>query len=643
MTQNNLILNRLIIVTDENKCAYDETFHRGVNIIRGVNSSGKSTILRFIFFVLGGTYQDFVPEALRCSHVVAEIETNGKVLTLKRYLEKTDDGTRCKREIPMYIYFGSIEQYKADDRRRNDKWQRYPYKTTSETHSFSQVLFRYLGLPDFKADSNITMHQILRLIYLDQESPLSSLFFFDQWDRELTRETVARLLMGLYNGKLGDAKREKEMVEKDIEVLERKKKVAAELLEDPQTMSTDFLHQMIENITEEVQQITDRVMALRSNNLKPETCNLKLTPEYQRLQESIARQRRECGQQESRLLQLKAEIDDSVFFINALRRKREALNHSNDTRDFFDNLKLDLCPVCLSELKAVEPGHCPVCNAPVEGDKGKTQAARIMLEYDFQIQESEALLKLNQEEYDELKEKHRTLRRQVTAAQRSYDNAVRNVRSSREEEIDGLLQEKGFKEASASHYRDLLEYAERYERISRQLSEKNLQKERLANYIAATEAHIEIAQQGIDEVISQNGLFLLKNDEDRQTEFMQASDFKVNYKQNVTYISNQRIKLSASSAFYLKMAARFALFFASLQQDSMLYPRFMFSDNMEDKGMEEERAKNFQRMIVKRLQEIGNNDYQLIFATSNIADELDTKEYTVGEYYTPTNKSLKNV
>ena len=319
------------------------------------------------------------------------------------------------------------------------------------------------------------------------------------------------------------------------------------------------------------------------------------------------------------------------------------MNHSNDTRDFFDMLKLDLCPVCLSELKEVEPGHCPVCNAPMDGSKGKTQAARILLELDFQIRESESLLKLNQNEYEELKEKLRAQKRQVTAAQKQYDNAVRNVRSSREEEIDGLLQEKGFKEASASHYRDLLEYAERYERLSKELSDAKLRLERLTIFIKASENHIEVAQIGINEAISANGLFLLKNDEDRQLEFMQASDFKVNYKQNVAYISNQRIKLSASSAFYLKMAARFALFFASLQVDSMLYPRFMFSDNMEDKGMEEERAKNFQRTIVKRLEEVGNPNYQLIFATSNIAEELDTQEYTIGEFYTQENKSLKNV
>ena len=52
------------------------------------------------------------------------------------------------------------------------------------------------------------------------------------------------------------------------------------------------------------------------------------------------------------------------------------------------------------------------------------------------------------------------------------------------------------------------------------------------------------------------------------------------------------------------MAARFALLFASLQVPSMMYPRLMFSDNMEDKGMEEARAKNFQRMIVDRLNQI---------------------------------------
>lgn len=54
MTHNNLFLNRLVIYTEDMAVAYDEKYHRGVNIIRGDNSSGKSTITHFIFFVLGG-------------------------------------------------------------------------------------------------------------------------------------------------------------------------------------------------------------------------------------------------------------------------------------------------------------------------------------------------------------------------------------------------------------------------------------------------------------------------------------------------------------------------------------------------------------------------------------------------------------
>lgn len=568
---------------------------------------------------------------------------------------------------------------KADQRPRCEKWHKYGYRSSSETRSFSNVLFQLMGLPEFKADSNITMHQILRLIYLDQESPLSSLFFFDQWDKELTRETVARLLMGLYDEELSQAKLEKEQVEKDIEFVIRKKKVAAELLEDPKTMSSQYLKGVIRGIEEEAVRISERVKELRElapdeeigyakplyvrelilpakneTNLPAETQNnlpvkarkekeTKVSFEFQRCQEEISSLRKEAGRIETKVNQLKAEIDDSAYFIEALRKKREAVAHSIATRDYFDALDLNLCPVCLSELSPKESGHCPVCNAPVESSKGENQALRIQLELDHQIAESEALLKENKTELDNLKDKLRTKKRQLVAAQRQFDDAVRNVRSTKDEEIDHLLETKGYKDAEANQYRTMLEYAERYERFSKELSDLQLHLDRLTNYIKAEENRIEREQRDIDQSISENGVFMLNNDQERQQEFMHANDFKVNYKQNLAYISNQRIKLSASSAFYLKMAARFALLFASLQVDSMLYPRLLFSDNMEDKGMEEERAKNFQRMIVKRLQELGNENYQLIFATSNIADELNTPDYTIGEEYSQNNKSLKNV
>ena len=235
MMPNSLFLRRLVIVADEYKYAYDETFHRGVNIIRGQNSSGKSTIIRFIFFALGGCYGDFVPEALRCKSVVAEVEVNGTILTLRRDMEKNDDG-RVNKYAPMYIYDGSIEEYKSD--KRGVRWQKFGYKTTNERRSFSNVLFETMGLPEFKADSNITMHQILRLIYLDQESPLSSLFFFETFDKEIIRETVAELLMGLYDEQLSNAKLQQIAVSRRIDEVNQAIKNTQDFLSDPRKQSS---------------------------------------------------------------------------------------------------------------------------------------------------------------------------------------------------------------------------------------------------------------------------------------------------------------------------------------------------------------------------------------------------------------------
>lgn len=641
--QNNLFLRRLMVFTEEGKIAYDETFHQGVNIIRGHNSSGKSTIIRFIFFVLGGCYSDFTPEALKCRNVVAEVEINGRILVLKRVLEKAADRMRVDRYAPMYIHFGPIEEVISS--KNQDSWQKFGYKTSAERRSFSNVLFELMGLPEFKADSNITMHQILRLIYLDQESPLSSIFLFETFDKELTREVVSNLLMGLYNEELSRAKLDKEALEKQMEELIHSKKAIEEFLSDYDTPSTLFLREKIENLNNEIVEITKNVKRLReSDTLNSETRKLKQKLEYQRLQEDITRQRKMCDKLETEVLSLKNDIQDTTFFIDTLKHKRNAIEHSINTRDYFDLHHLDFCPECLTRLdSSVEEGHCPLCKSPIDNSRGKSQAARIRLELEFQICQAESVQRSNVNELEEKKTQLRSLKHQLNSLQKQYDSAVSNVRSTQEEQIDELIQTKGYKEGEISQFNTLLEYADKYERLIERYNELNEHHSEVTRYIRTEERRIEREQEKINHAISENGLFLLNNDDIRQDEFVNASDFKVDYKQNQAYISNQRYKLSASSAFYLKMAARFALFFASLQEDSMLYPRFMFSDNMEDKGMEEERAKNFQRTIVKRLEEVGNPNYQLIFATSNIAEELDTKEFTIGEFYTQDNKSLKNV
>lgn len=636
--QNNLFLNRLIIVTDEGKIAYDEKFHRGVNIIHGQNSSGKSTIVRFIFFALGGSYGDFVPEALRCQYVTAEVEINGKVYTLKRYLEKTDNGGGVKKNAPIYIYFGSMEECEED--KRPEKWKCYGYNMSANKRSFSNVLFELMGLPEMKADSNITMHQILRLIYLDQESPLSSLFFFEQFDQTFTRETVAELLMGLYDEKLSDDKLDKIKLEDKIAELKQSIKITRQFLDDPVKQSPGFLLAQIDQLKKEMDDISEEVRKLREGETQREVQKL----EYERMQGQVAELREQYQQVNDDIERLKADIRDSNYFIHALQKKIEAVDRSIATREYFDKLHLEYCPECLTKIEDnVEEGRCRLCKSPIDNSKGKSQAMRIKLELQFQIRESQKLLECDNEQLKERTAQSVILSRDLKAAQEKYDYAVRNVRSSQDERIDELIQTKGYKEGEIAQFNTLLESAEKYERLVNDLNKAEAEHERLSREIAAKESRIRKQRMIIEQAITSNGVYLLQHDQDRQAEFRFATDFKMDFGQNIVYLSDRHIKLSASSSFYLKMAARFALFLSSVQESSMMYPRLIFSDNMEDKGMEEDRSRNFQKILVNRLTELGNPDYQVIFATSNIAQELNTTNYTVGEYYTRENKSLKNV
>lgn len=636
--QNNLFLNRLIIVTDEGKIAYDEKFHRGVNIIHGQNSSGKSTIVRFIFFALGGSYGDFVPEALRCQYVTAEVEINGKVYTLKRYLEKTDNGGGVKKNAPIYIYFGSMEECEED--KRPEKWKCYGYNMSANKRSFSNVLFELMGLPEMKADSNITMHQILRLIYLDQESPLSSLFFFEQFDQTFTRETVAELLMGLYDEKLSDDKLDKIKLEDKIAELKQSIKITRQFLDDPVKQSPGFLLAQIDQLKKEMDGISEEVRKLREGETQREVQKL----EYERMQGQVAELREQYQQVNDDIERLKADIRDSNYFIHALQKKIEAVDRSIATREYFDKLHLEYCPECLTKIEDnVEEGRCRLCKSPIDNSKGKSQAMRIKLELQFQIRESQKLLECDNEQLKERTAQSAILSRDLKAAQEKYDYAVRNVRSSQDERIDELIQTKGYKEGEIAQFNTLLESAEKYERLVNDLNKAEAEHERLSREIAAKESRIRKQRMIIEQAITSNGVYLLQHDQDRQAEFRFATDFKMDFGQNIVYLSDRHIKLSASSSFYLKMAARFALFLSSVQESSMMYPRLIFSDNMEDKGMEEDRSRNFQKILVNRLTELGNPDYQVIFATSNIAQELNTIDYTVGEYYTRENKSLKNV
>lgn len=589
---NNLFVNRLRVLTQDGQVAYDERFHHGVNIIRGDNSSGKSTITHLLFYGLGGEYTRFVEQARRCSRVLVEVSTGNATVTLERPLDKDTEG-RVKPRQAMTLHWGDMD----DTLGGRCRSQRMGYATTQEREGFSSVLFRLMGIPQVQADSRITMHQLLRLIYVDQETRIAD-------TKAALRTAHATLPAEAHSckrvkGLIQDKKDEMEQLEHDISRLRAGEQV--------ESQSKPLIQQQ-----------------------KAEVAGLAL----------------KCNQLEEEADLLEHEVADTQFFLDALRCKREALEQSASARRVLGRLRLDYCPECLSPLPDDVPeGTCRLCKSPMEEEAGLTQARRLAEEISLQIAESEADIKDEKEKLSQVKAELRTLRRKHKTAQQALDRLLGMARSTQAGALEDLCYKMGCAQGELTQYYSLLEQAEYYERLAGRMADMQ---DDYTHTREVIEAHMKGQEKRRDEVrhcMQRHAVELLHRDRASQQEFVHAhaEDFHVNFSDNRVFLGQPADRLSASSAFLLKLVARFSLFLASLDITRMRYPRFILADDMEDKGMETVRAQRFQQTLISRLSQYPEDSFQVIYTTSCITPQLDQSALVVGEHYRAGHKSLRNV
>ncbi len=636
---NNLFLNRLVIFTKKGETAYDEKFHKGVNIIRGENSSGKSTISHFIFYVLGGAFNDWVKEARECSKVYAEVELNGAIITLKRNITFNIDGKGNTKQS-INFYWGDYEEAITT----NDSWQKFNYDTTDSKKSFSNVLFENLDLPIVKGENNITFHQILRLLYVDQDSPTNSLYLYEQFDTTLTRETVSDLLLGVYNQDLYDKQQRLEIAKKEFDEVKSEIKVIKRFISNPADLVPININTRISNKEVELVGIDNLIFQIKEKN-KRVNYTQKSKLEFEKLNLESLEQRKSVQQIAITIRNFELEVEDTKYFILALEHKLTAIKKSIVTREFLGNsFTLENCPECLSPLEVIEHANqCKLCKKEIDDSIGITQARKIEQEISFQIKESLKLNSSKEKQLIALKAKNELEKSKLHQIQIKVNQALNDVKSFRDEKVDTLYIDRGYIEGELMQLRNLLENAEIFQSLK--LKQDNLESEiGVLNYeVKNLKNTQENLKKSINNEIEKVGVYLLNNDLRRQNEFFQAKEFHIDYRNNIAFISDKEAKYSASSSFYLKISARFAIFLASLNISGMRYPRFILCDNMEDKGIEMLRAQNFQQLLVKYLKPFKENTYQVIYTTSFIPEELNNEKYCVGEFYTEESPSLKNV
>jgi len=624
-----LFLNRLIVVAHNNSIAYDEKFHKGVNIIRGKNSSGKSTIANFIFYVLGGDYSSWTTEALKCKDVIAEVKINGATITIKRHVSK--GGLQ-----PMSIFWNNYEESKKD----SVNWQTYPYKQTANTASFTNVIFNALAFPEVKSetDSNITMHQILRLLYIDQDTPTQSLFRFERFDLPLTRQAISEVLLGVYDDSLYNQRLSYRNAQKENE--EKKKQFEGINRVFGQTGNATNIagvQKEIELAKNELLTIDKSIIELREQLIVKTTKKTALNSEN--IQSELIPLKNKIRELKNEMNQYEVEIFDSKQFISTLEKRLNDLNYSLLTRKILGELPLTHCPQCLSPLdNHVEEGHCFLCKQPLAEEAERANAKRLLQEMELQVKESKSLLEDKDRKYVDFSGELPVLTEKARVLQKQLDTSIEASQTTRDARIDDLLIAKGGVEKKIEFLTQQIKAVEMLELLKKELAELASLIERLRLEILQKEEMQKRKFQKALLKIREYTLFILKNDLDRQEEFRTGRIVEVNFHKD-TYSLDEGNSFSASSKIYFKNAVLFSIFFSSLELKFFRYPRFILCDNMEDKGMEKERTQNFQTLITS-MSDRFEEEHQIIFTTSMIADELNNTPYCVGSEYDRNHKTL---
>lgn len=624
-----LRLNRLRVMR-EGKAAYDQLFHDGVNIIRGKNGSGKSTISDFIFFVLGGEFEDWKETASLCDEVQAEIETSKGKIALKR-------STRSKTS-PVQVFFGSWE--KAKDYAL-DGWQSFPLKRQASNESFTQVLFRSLDIPEAKSDgaSNITIHQLLRLCYADQRTPPGRLFRFESFDTQNIREAVGDLVCGISGYEIYEANLKLRDLDKGFaQVSSRLSGLLKALPPDDALRNSMSINSAINELTTERKEL-EREIDEVDNNVKSNESKDYLK-ERRVSQDKVIKQREKIQEIESTIKRVEYELIEIEEYQSYLSNLIEKLDFSEKSLSSIGEIDFVYCPACGAELTdSVMEDHCGLCKSKIDSEDEKSRYGQIRVDLEIQLRETRQLLSQKNSEALDAKKEYRVLQNVHQSALSEYKSKYSGDKGPREAYLAQRTSRIGHINAEVVFLTRSLDVAGEVDSLTKQKNDIQSEINNLKDRKQALERRAGKRRAMALEKISEIAVSLLKADFKRQEEFEDSTHVEINFENDAVSVDG-KANFAESSNVFLKNAAIFSIFLASGIDEKFFHPRFLLMDNIEDKGMEQERSHLFQRLIVERATEI-KVPYQVIFTTSMMNPELELDDYVIGPAYTREEKSLK--
>ena len=239
------------------------------------------------------------------------------------------------------------------------------------------------------------------------------------------------------------------------------------------------------------------------------------------------------------------------------------------------------------------------------------------------------------------------LERQLRAARRDYQDMLSEYiikydvsTSPRDSFVAERHRRLGQIDSERSELARLRERALEIALLSEEKAKLQEQISRLKDMEAAFEAASKQRRAIALTAVSEKARDIIRQDlPGRQDEFQFAQSVRINFGDNSVLVDGD-LNFAESSNVIIKNSAILGLILAASKDPQFYHPRFALFDNIEDKGMQQERSHNFRAVMVRELQAVPL-DHQIIVTTSMINPKLDQKQFVIGPYYSKaTNRAL---
>ena len=621
-----LFFKRLIVYSNSD-VAYDQTFHNGVNVIWGHNGTGKTTILQFLYYAIGGNLPDWKPIAKRCDRVICELEINGETVCTQRFYSETPFQ-------PMSILMGDIDTALLAP---STDWKVYPYsrgRGSSGKESFSQVLFDAMDMPHVPtSDTNITMDQMLRLIYQNQFTSPQKIFRDQDWDSSnLTKQTVGEFLCGIYDPNLYENQLKLRSVIKLLQTLGGEQRGLVSALGilgedfDISVIAQDQRNALKEN--EELQDRLKKVAAVDdSSTTKQKSDNEK---NLDNLRKSINKDAEELARIGQEIDSKTYQLTESERFLSSLKDNLSAFEKSEETQNILGNINFEFCPACFTPVaKAGDDSNCKLCKEH-DDDDGRGHRIRWRREMEMQISETQAINDALSEARDELTSRQRVLKAKNKKQRVEYFSKKTTVISFADQKIREISERIGWLDRQLEVLAERFEIGKRIEKIINDIAKNEGIKSALESKISLAMAAQEKIRNESYSLLSNILIKLLKEDllsDGFKTTKAVAIDFG-----KETISVNGETRFAASSHVYLKNCFGLALLLASVESRAFRFPRLLLLDAIEDKGLDEERIHHFQELLLEH-SEKSRIKHQIILTSQTLTKKLQSNNFIIDKYY----------